>query len=210
MAKQVPFINREGELAFIDKLISEWGTRRILCISAPGGIGKTRLLQEIRQQYRKGGNGDFPLIITDIVDFDDRTFHLPENLGRHIAVMLDEKVFEPYLRMLLDLHRMDTAGVSSERLLQETLAVDKSFVDYFNKVSAQRRVVLLLDTTDALEGIDILNFLIGIESQLNNSILLIAGRNARDVGESLKTEVGEDVQTIVLPPLQEQASKSYL
>ncbi len=76
MQKQVPFINREDELALIDKLIKEWGTFRILCIEAPGGIGKTRLLQEVRKRYMT--SDDTSLLITDIIDFDDRRLHSPE------------------------------------------------------------------------------------------------------------------------------------
>ncbi len=73
MPEKVPFIDREDELALIDTLMREWGTLRILCVHAPGGIGKTRLLQEVRQRYM--GTEQTRLIITDITDFDNRKFH---------------------------------------------------------------------------------------------------------------------------------------
>ena len=68
-----------------------------------------------------------PLLITDIIDFDDPTFHFPQNLGRKIAQMVGERPFEPYLRALLDWRRMAMAGVRSERLAQEEAAVDQAF-----------------------------------------------------------------------------------
>lgn len=51
MTAQVPFIDRDKELALIEEAIGEWGTRRIICIQAEGGIGKTRLLQEVQKRH---------------------------------------------------------------------------------------------------------------------------------------------------------------
>ncbi len=56
MSNQVPFINREEELKLAKKLIEQWGTRRVICFEALGGIGKTRILQEIRQQLTTENN----------------------------------------------------------------------------------------------------------------------------------------------------------
>jgi simple sugar transport system substrate-binding protein len=50
MAKPVPFIDRDQELDRVDEFVREWGTRRIVCIKADGGVGKTRLLEEIRER----------------------------------------------------------------------------------------------------------------------------------------------------------------
>jgi hypothetical protein len=83
-------------------------------------------------------------------------------------------------------------------------------VNCFNTVSAQQRVVMLWDTTDSLVGTDILSHIIGLVPQLENSVLLIAGRNARSIGELLRPEQGEQVQIITLPPLEAGASRLYL
>ena len=50
MSKQVQFINRKSELAKAKALIQEWDTQRMWCLQAGGGIGKTRLLAEIRNR----------------------------------------------------------------------------------------------------------------------------------------------------------------
>jgi len=50
MSKQVQFINRNSELAKAKGLIQEWDTQRVWCLQAGGGIGKTRLLAEIRNR----------------------------------------------------------------------------------------------------------------------------------------------------------------
>lgn len=56
---QVPFINREAELQYFDTIINEWDTRRVVCIQAEGGVGKTRLLREIYNNYAGKPPGAF-------------------------------------------------------------------------------------------------------------------------------------------------------
>ena len=53
MPEQVSFIGRETELARVKQLITKWGTCRVLCVFGDGGIGKTRLLQEVRRRRRR-------------------------------------------------------------------------------------------------------------------------------------------------------------
>ncbi len=215
MPEKVPFIDREDELALIDTLMREWGTLRILCVHAPGGIGKTRLLQEVRQRYM--GTEQTRLIITDITDFDNRKFHVIQNIERRIAEMLDETIFEPYLRGLLDLRKMEIAKVSVERLNKTRLETNLAFIECFNRVSEKQRILLFFDTIDALERTDTLeDYLSKTVSQLKNTLILIAGRNEEnekddDFGIRLQSELDEkSVQIINLAPLQPQAGEQYL
>jgi tetratricopeptide (TPR) repeat protein/Cdc6-like AAA superfamily ATPase len=210
MAKRVPFIDREYELARIDDLVGEWGTRYVVCIHGPGGIGKTRLLQEVRRRYSKDSARRSSLSVTDIIDFDDRAFHHPINVGRRIAEMLGEENFEPYLRRLIDQRKMEKAGVSRERLVQESLAIYEEFVDCFNKVSANQRVVLFLDTIDALTRTDSWNYMVGLGLELENVVLIISGRDAKDVWRALEPQLGADTELIELSPLEAEASELYL
>ena len=54
MPKPVTFIGRENELAAIRRLLLDFGTSRFLFISGDGGIGKTRLLRELRDRIELG------------------------------------------------------------------------------------------------------------------------------------------------------------
>lgn len=216
MPEQVPFINREHELALIDELIKDWGTLKILCINAPGGIGKTRLLQEIPLRYPR--NERKRIIITDIIDFDDRTFHTPENVGRKIAQMLEDEMelsekdlIKPYMQHVIDYRKMEMAGVSAERLQQQYLYGNSIFIECFNNISKEKRIVLSIDTTDALQGTDFWSYLVRMAGQLKNVVFLLAGRNAREINEILLTTLSQDnVQTIDLPELEEKAGEEYL
>jgi len=205
MAKQVPFINREKDLARIGTLIKERGTRRVLCIQAPGGIGKTRLLQEVRERYAK----DAPII--GIIDFDDLALRIPGNIEFMIAKQIGPNVFEAYLQDLQAYHQMRREGISPGRLAQKRLEARQAFIDDFNEFSAQRRVVLLLDTTDTLEGTDAWNYVVNtLSRRLKNLLLIVAGRNAKEIHKELQSEIGRDAQFIELPPLDVEASRSYL
>jgi tetratricopeptide (TPR) repeat protein len=209
MMPQVPFIGRETELAHIDRAIGEWGTRRIICIHAEGGIGKTRLLQEVRKRYIQSENNEH-LIITDIIDFDDYTYHISQNVGRRIAQMTDEAVFEPYLRGLVDYRRMEESNISRERLTDEGKRINQVFVECFNKMTEQGRVVLLLDTTDKLEGTEVWDYMVRLGLYLHNVVVLVAGRNAESLWKQLYSQLNADVQLIRLPAFTSEASASYL
>ncbi len=212
MAKQVSFIGREEELARIDQLIRGNTVERILCINGPGGIGKTRLLQEVYRTLVTGDQRQTDTMLAYIIDFDNPTFHLPQNLGRAIAKMLSQEadIFQSYLEGLMDLRQMEVAGISQKRLAQENLAVNRAFVHCFNKVSTQKEVVLLFDTTDALGGkLEVWYYLAKLLPEMQNCRLVIAGRDATPIGEILQNDL-KSVQTIELAPLGAKVSELYL
>jgi tetratricopeptide (TPR) repeat protein len=205
MAEQVPFINRENELAQIEKLIRERNTRRVLCIQAPGGIGKTRLLQEVQERFAKD------TLITGIIDFDDLALRIPGNLEFTIAKQIGREVFSVYLESLQAYHQAREEGGSPGGLAQKRLEVHQAFIDGFNRFSTQQRVALPLDTTDTLEGTEAWNYVVAELSQrLKNLVLIVAGRNAEKVYKEVRSKIGEDAQFIDLPPLDAIASESYL
>jgi ABC-type sugar transport system substrate-binding protein/tetratricopeptide (TPR) repeat protein len=150
------------------------------------------------------------LVVTDILDFDNLALHSPQNLGRRIAEMLGEEAFEPYLQALLDLRKMEAGGVSLDRLTKEQRAVDQVFVDCFNKLASRQRVVLALDTTEKLEGTSIWEYILGLAVRLKNVVMLVAGREARSVWETLRPTLGSDVGRIELPPFEPEASETYI
>lgn len=210
MTHYIPFIDREEQIAQIDDLVQEWGSRHILCINAPGGIGKTRLLFEVRRRYSKSTGKLVPLLVTDVIDFDDRTFHLAQNIGRKMASMLGDAFFEPYIRALMDYRKMEMAGVSMERLSSMERSIYETSANCFNHVSSQKRILLFFDTTDSLTSTKIWSYIATLGDSYNNFVLLIAGRNARTIGETLHPALPDHVHIIDLPPLPEHAGEAYL
>ncbi len=102
------------------------------------------------------------------------------------------------------------ATVSPERLAKIYSETNLTFIECFNNISDNQRIVLFFDTIDALKGTETLNYLLKMVSQLENYLVLMAGRNASDFGCKLQHGLGKDiVQIIDLPPLQQNAGKDY-
>lgn len=208
MKEQIPLIGNEKELAYIESIIQEWGTRRILCIDAPSGAGKTFLLEEIRRRCTNEHYQSVPIMVTDILDFEDRGLHTFQNIGCKIAHTLGEKLFEPYLRVLLNWRKMEMSGVGLEQLSQSSLAVNQTFVECFKMISA--RVIVFLDSVEAIAHNDIVNFIVEMSKHLENVFAILAGRNAKDVGDSLKPDLGKDVQVLELKPFSLHTAEAYI
>lgn len=210
MSEQIAFIGREEEVKLINKLIEAQGSRYIIAINAEGGIGKSRLMREIYNELATKKDKNY--IITEIIDFDDLAFHIPENVTRKIASMLDPKSFVTYSQAETDYRKIQGIGVSSERLEEEKQRVNQKFWNCFNSISVQKRIILFFDTTDKLEkgkGVwsDIEMKLPG----LKNAVVLIAGRNAYILCNSLQPTVGKDqVKIIHLEALSKDDSKEYI
>jgi AAA+ ATPase superfamily predicted ATPase len=82
MPKQVSFVGRKDELRQIEDLIRETDRSAVLCISGEGGIGKTRLLQEVHKRWHDEKVQGYPLLVAGIVDFDDPSIqgNVPQQL----------------------------------------------------------------------------------------------------------------------------------
>lgn len=208
MKEQIPLIGNEKELAYIESIIQEWGTRRILCIGAPAGAGKTFLLEEIRKRCTNDHYQSVPIMVTDILDFADRGLHTFQNIGCKIAHALGEKLFEPYLRVLLNWRKMEMSGVGLEQLSQSSLAVNQTFVECFKMVSA--RVIVFMDSVEAIPHDDLVNFIVEMSKHLENVLIILAGRNATGVGDSLKSDLGKDVQVLEIKPFSQHTAEAYI
>ncbi|CAK8714203.1 hypothetical protein GCAAIG_03550 [Candidatus Electronema halotolerans] len=209
MPKQVPFINRENELSQIRRLIDEWNQPHIMCINAPGGIGKTRLLQEVRQRHLAESGKSIQVL--EIADFDNPDFHVVDSVIEYTVRQFDDTCFGSYLTCLNDLRRMREVGISQSGIIKKEQEVKRSFTEGFNIASSKKRVIWFLDTTDALSENEqwwkeFAN--IGLE-EVKNYLLLIAGRDARKIGEEI-LQKKLPVECIDLQPLEEKASNYYL
>ena len=148
----------------------------------------------------------------EILDFDDRSLRNPEKMERTIANMLDTKIIEPFLRLQADYSKMQHAQVSLESLRIQQREVERAFVKCCNTFTKQKRTLLLFDTTDDLEpGKGIWQDFEQKLPLLQNAVVLIAGRNADKIGESLKkTSLADRVVNRDLKPLSFEDSLSYL
>lgn len=211
MDENAGFVNREDEIAEIERLIGEWGSLKILCVGGEGGVGKSRLLERIRELYPVDRQRRARVLVTERIDFDEPGLRVSETLGRRIARELGEEHFDLYIEALLDWRRMEIGGVSATRLTEEGEKVDLAFLRCFHKVADSRRIVLLLDTIEQIRGTDVWTYHLKLASQLPNTLIILAGREVNQVQEDFAAQAnGKTVQLIQLEPLKVESSEEYL
>ena len=101
--KSVPFIGRDKELSDILNLIFKWDSLIFFALEAGGGIGKTRLLDELEIRINKSPNKYIDdidsYIITPIIDFDDHRYIDKNYIWRDLATHLGESEFNEFFEL---------------------------------------------------------------------------------------------------------------
>ena len=208
MPEKVSFIGREEEIAQINAGIKEETDCLIICIQGKGGIGKTRLIQEVYQQQ----NSNSLIQQLPLIDFDEQELRYPEMLKRRIAKLLNEENFKAFLTDQADYYKMKKSDVSSIGLKAQSDKIIQSFATGFNKISQKKKIVLYFDTTEHLTSDSEIRQELEIQLlSLKNVVILFAGRNAKEIGASLKEQEGSHkVDIIELHPFSESESCEYL
>ena len=211
MAEQIPFIGREALLNHVFGYIEDWGVHHTVCIEAPGGIGKTRVIEEIAKWCCSQIDEGSSLIISDVIDFDDPGLRSSKNMGHHIARSLGEENFEAYFQAQREYQKMQLANISPDELARERLNINKTFADCINMISEKTRVILFYDTTDYIEeGKGLWKNFAEVGSQLKNVVQILAGRNSKRIGTYLQKQEVSHVHLIELHPFTDEESQQYL
>jgi hypothetical protein len=168
----IEFLGRTQELALLRNAISDNGERAIFVISGPGGIGKTRLLQELSVIGRAMPHAR----VLEIIDFDLPTYEIPQIINRTIARQFPTALFAPYLESIYLRQMAEEGGIDPVRLAAQTLDVNRKFVECFNRASADKRIVLRFDTVEKMQGQVSFNRVLDLIFQLNNVVVAFAGR----------------------------------
>ncbi|MFZ6028993.1 MAG: tetratricopeptide repeat protein [Chloroflexota bacterium] len=211
MTERFPFIGRQAEMEKVEKSLFDWKTTQCLFVySEDGGIGKTRLLQEIYSKYSGPDYAERRLLIVPTIDFDDRAVNSRGTLQRKMVSELGDEKFTSYLRKLVDWRKLEAAGVSLQRLEEESQQVRKEFQHCLNQVALSQRIAFLLDTTDKAEGNEIWNFIKSLLVESQNIVVIISGRNAKDIyQEHFQTARFRQV-LVPLRPFSSDESDHYL
>ncbi len=232
-------VDRDKELDVIHHAIFESGNEtRVLLITAGPGMGKTFLLRKVLQRCREGGLWHDPKRILvppeagrDLVDFFHSRTHSVEGFTREVwealgggkAAMKDfQEALERFEREsfhLAEIHR-ELSG-ARERL-------GRTFLDEFNRLTRDKRLVLALDTAEKLlyeagrieqelqlqpEESNILSWLTGtFLREAQNTVVLLAGRPESDVlrlKTTLQNNFGDRFVHVDFGNLDEQSALRY-
>src|SRR5262249_21726635 len=172
----IEFLGRTEELALLSNAISDGGERAIFVISGPGGIGKTRLLQELSVIGRASPHAR----VLEIIDFDLPTYEIPQIIGRTIARQFPTALFAPYLESIYLRQMAEEGGIDPVRLAAQTLDVNRKFVECFNRASADTRIEWRLHRIESMQGQVSFNRVLDLIFRLNNVVVAFAGRPRGD------------------------------
>jgi hypothetical protein len=198
----IDFIGRKKDIDVIKRIVLSKKTR-ILCIYGDGGIGKTRLLNQIVAECEDLDN----LHVCEIIDFDDPRYHLPDYIGRKIAYDIGEQSFPKYLS---ELHHHKA---SPEYISHQNRKIDVAFLDEYNAIARKQRILLLFDTTDNIRGsLAPLEYIGWLVKNLPNTCILVAGRNSSVLLDVMGVDdnILRSEMTLNLLPITHEECAEYL
>lgn len=146
------FVGRAQELALFDQALQQEHPQWIIHILGSGGIGKTRLLERMRERAR-AQYPDTILVTEEVVDFYKTANHTPLGLLNDIAHQLGPEHFQAFIEEARQFRRLLAEEPDvAERHETEERVIEVFFGEY-DCLVAQRSLVLLFDTCEEMRGV---------------------------------------------------------
>ncbi len=216
-------VGRAEELTAIQSAIEAEGTLRVLHFVGDGGIGKTRLLEEIPNLIANSGKPD-TCLWGGIIDLYDTATHSHAGIERVILEALDPagEKFEGCRTARKEHARLRRSGAEAERLNRLRIQSSALFVEEFNRLSNQRRVVLAFDTAVSMQyesdlvqeicglgfgDLEVRSWLLDQLPRLQNAIFVIASRPQPRLVRDVKERFGRE--PYLLGPFSEDETIDY-
>jgi len=197
MDKYPNFVGRKQQ---IDRLIeatqSRDGRNCVLLLGGKGGIGKTWLLQ----QFVKLLAGKNDVLCTRLMDMDDTSYHLPSYFGLTIAEDLGREAFAGYLNALDFYQDYEQRKIDLKTMYAHLPRSENAFIDDYNRLAGQKRVVMLIDTFEEVQDTDIWNFFKRMIHELKNTTFVFAGRRVDELAKRI-TDSKIEVELVELAGL---------
>lgn len=224
-------IGRTREKEAIKAAIEAEGKLRILHIIGDGGMGKTRLLETIREEILPNCSNKDRCEWGGIFDFYFADIQRSSGLEAAILAALDpkEQGFEAYRERRKELDRLREAGVAPQRIEEVRASLGDYFAQGFNDLSANRRIILCLDTVETIQyesdevqnllqdlvgtkltAMEVKDWLITNIPKLKNAVIIFAGRPSPKLEEDFQSHFGDVLQSIRLVGLEESEVPEYL
>lgn len=192
--RQGKLIGRREQLDKIKAAITETGSH-VFFLTGEGGIGKTRLQQEIGQHVKtlQAEDENSRLLWSGIIDLYHSDMHSNSRIEQALIKQLDEKhdFFQVYEQKRQAFEKQRLAGLMGTDLERAREELTKAFIHGFNRLTAAYRVVLAFDTLELVqyessivselceveeETSSVKNWLLEQVGQMKNSVIIFAGR----------------------------------
>ncbi len=210
MAAEFPFfVDRQEELGVIRQAVSAVGKPQAVLVDGPGGIGKTRLLQKVRGDYVSAP----ALVVSEILDLYEPELRVPTRWEHRVAGQIKEGpvAFTDFWVQYRESLELESRGVSAETLARAQDRVEEAFVQGFNRVAAEKRIVLLLDTLEEAQDVGAMwPHLMGLMGRLDNVVWVAAGRRCEEVRSDVERKLGaQNVHWLPLEAFDQDAADAY-
>ena len=148
---RVKLVNRQRELRAIRAALADAPHLRILYLCGPGGVGKTRLLEEAERLSGKMWVGT-PLCWANVLDLYHADLHSVSALQTAVIQGLDpeERYFRGYRIARERFERRRAEGLTGSALEVEREALGDLFLEEYDAFAGEQRPVLALDTLESL------------------------------------------------------------
>jgi len=188
--QEYPFVGRADALQVFDEVIRDLTRKqRVVFYQGAGGIGKTKLLQEIIRRYHDRAD---LLVAPKILDMAVTRTHRISGVREEIIALLGEEHFTEYRkkqdRFLAERDKPEAERVAESALRGLREAADEQFKKDCEKVSSGRTIVLLFDTFEQVQREDVGHYILfDLARHLPNFVFVIASRQPYPVEELVRT-----------------------
>jgi tetratricopeptide (TPR) repeat protein len=229
-APRIPqIVGRQKHIEAIRAAITDpTGKSHVLYFSGPGGVGKTRLLEEVEviQKKRTGT----PFRSTGVIDLYYADYHSPGGLRQAIADGLDPDnyYFRTYRVKYVMFAKMRREGVAGRELQELRREIDALFQQEYTVLAQEQRLALCFDTMELIEyessiiqeicqiqdeDTIVKTWLLEHVSRFPNTVTLFAGRPRPKVQSDFQqafTQAGCIFELFELGSFEKKETQAYL
>jgi len=212
-------IGRRAILEQIDTALSDASGPSIIALYGPGGIGKTRILNDTLRRSRPGVR-----LAQQAVDLYDIQYHSSLALAGAIYASLGVADGDPFRAFEEKRERQSRAQTSGDvrQIAEATQNALKAFIDDLNRFSQSQHVVIALDTLERIaygateqrppfQVAASWQWLVETLPDWGNVTVLVAGRNQiRHLFPNLKQRPAIRLTPIEVGPFTQAETNDYL
>lgn len=236
ITSKIEMVGREREIARLRDYLRARRSRNYVYWKAGGGLGKTRLLEELLACVRLAGDGYYSSGIIDLYHTDT---HGRSDVEQLIVENVDQdhQQFQHYRARRAEYVRLRDLGASATELEERRVKLSELFTTEFNQMAEEaHKIVLIFDTVEYLQyesslveaeaGLDTVDtrlkpWLLTVLPKLLNVLVVFAGRpklaapgehvdpQAR-LEEDFTRVFGADLEILDLQPLTLEETREFV
>lgn len=188
---EFPYIQRVGLRTELEEKImsvaAEGGNQAIL-LYGEGGVGKTYFVRHLSQESHLEG-----IVWLGPYDVDDAEYWMLSRLAENVSKQLDPngQYFGRFQGYLAEVPQFELPRIGHETVLAKLKEGDEIFFDCYSRFveGTGKTPVLILDTVEAIRGLDVLTDLVAWMKHLSQSVFILAARPSLERSDPIREEI---------------------